>query len=531
MGMSAPAIAQHVYENPGAAVPVLDMAHYTDAYPWSGATARVLASSFAQLGVKVRTRPVDLNVFVSTIMMNQGIEDMALGYVSGSPDHYTPTYYLNGLNSTDSLLNTTFYSNPEFDKLAAEQAQELDPAKRADLINKAQEVFEEDLPYWYTYIRGSTHVYNKRRWPDLKVMEPMTHLLGLNQLLDATPADPSHTTFVQAWSGEASSWNPFAEGAPGFQARHRWVYDTYTKISYDGELIPWAAESWAWVDPTHINITLRQGMKFHDGVPVTVDDAVFSFNYWIKYQPPLWTSFVANQKSAKKIDDHTFQVELFKPDPDFATIVLSAVIVLPEHIWSKVPEGVGVAKPWDWDPVAAGQVIGSGPFEFVSWRRQQETNFKANKDHFHAPKMDGIRIVQYSSADAVIAAVESGQVDWVSALIPGNIQQALPSRDPDIGFVNEAGFNAGTLWMNNKKAPFNDPVFRKALHLATPYARIRDVAWQGLSLLPGSGPIPNVLPWYDKSLGEPEYNMEKARKLLEDAGYEIRGGQLYYPAH
>ena len=58
--------------------------------------------------------------------------------------------------------------------------------------------------------------------------------------------------------------------------RHRWVYDTFALISYDGKLIPWAAESWQWVDSTHINIKLRKGMKFHDGKLVTVDDALHS---------------------------------------------------------------------------------------------------------------------------------------------------------------------------------------------------------------------------------------------------------------
>jgi peptide/nickel transport system substrate-binding protein len=379
----------------------------------------------------------------------------------------------------------------------------------------------------------TTYVWNARRFPDLKPIPPLGFQFALPQLLEVTPADPSHKTLVFVWFQDFTSWNVFAESSAGRRCFQRHVYDTFTRVSYDGKLVPWAAESWTVVDPTTVDIHLRQGMKFHDGRPVTVDDAVFSFNYWIKWQPPLWTAGITNQESAEKIDDRTFRVKLKQPWAAFFAVDLSFAVILPKHIWEKVPEQVGVAKPWDWDPIADNAVIGSGPFKFVAWRKAQELIVKANPDHWNAPRIDGYQQLFLVNADAVLAGVERSDIDLALAPTTPANQLELSAKHPDyLKNQVEPVLTTVHLWMNLNKKPFSDPQFRKALHLATPRQQIVDSALLGFGAPGGEGPIPPTLSeWYDKTLPPTAYSLEQARQTLTQAGYTWdSNGALKLPA-
>ena len=80
-------------------------------------------------------------------------------------------------------------------------------------------------------------------------------------------------------ASENELWNPFKRMNVGSAGVCRFVYDTYTKISPDFETVPWAAESWRIKDNKTVDITLRAGMKFHDGKPVTAEDVKFTWDY------------------------------------------------------------------------------------------------------------------------------------------------------------------------------------------------------------------------------------------------------------
>jgi peptide/nickel transport system substrate-binding protein len=516
------------------AVHELVLSHYSqDSGPTYTEAARVLVDTFGKIGLTVKPQPLQFNTFINTVQSGGKIEDMALGVWGGEPDRMDPHHWIREANHSKAIRNASHYNNAEYDKLAEAQDNELDQAKRKAIITQAQQLHAKEEPYWQLYMLPTTYVYNTRRFPDLKPIPPLGFQFALPQLLDLTPADPSHKTLVFSWFQDFTSWNVFAESSAGRRCFQRHVYDTFTRISYDGKLVPWAAESWNVVDPTTIDINLRQGMKFHDGQPVTVDDAVFSFNYWIKWQPPLWTAGIVNQQSAEKVDDRTFRVKLKQPWAAFFAVDLAFAVLLPKHIWEKVPEQVGVAKPWDWDPVAANAVIGSGPFKFVAWRQAQELIVKANPDHWNAPKIDGYQQLFLTTADATSAGVERGDIDLALAPMTAANEKELAGQHPDfLAYRYEPVLTTVHLWLNLNKKPFNDPAFRRALHQATPKQQIVDIALLGFGEPGGDGPIPPILgDWYDKSLPRTEFSLEQARETLTRAGYTWgSGGRLQFPA-
>src|SRR5690606_32420604 len=129
-----------------------------------------------------------------------------------------------------------------------------------------------------------------------------------------------------------------------------------------------------------LRITLRQGMTFHDGEPVTAEDAVFTLNKVVEVQPPAMAARISSIKSASVVDDLTFDVSLNSPDATFVPNSLTFLFILPEHLWSDY-EGDFV----DRDVIADNVVIGSGPFKFKTWRVNEVHEADVFKDHWAAP--------------------------------------------------------------------------------------------------------------------------------------------------
>jgi peptide/nickel transport system substrate-binding protein len=319
-----------------------------------------------------------------------------------------------------------------------------------------------------------------------------------------------------------STYNPLAE--PTSAGWLRFVYDTY--LRFDGsKLVPWAADSWKAVDDTTIELHLRPGMTFHDGKPVTADDAVFSINMMVEKQPAVLADALTGIKGAEKVDDLTFRIKLAEPNAAIYRQALVQLVILPKHIWEKLPDPVG------WDPVANNGVIGSGPFAFVSWSPNQVHVLKTFKQHWAAPAYDGIRRLSLGQADAVRAAMVDGTADIATTVLPAATMEELSKSEDHLAFMPSQSFSALTVWMNHRKAPFNDLAFRKALRLATDKDRIALEAWLGFSTPAAEGNVPIGLgSWYNTNLVAVPFDIDQARKVLEEAGYGWDAdGRLHFP--
>ena len=83
------------------------------------------------------------------------------------------------------------------------------------------------------------------------------------------------------------------------------IWDRLMRVGPDGLPKPWAAEKVTWVDPKTVDITLRQGMKWHDGKPVTIDDVIFSYQTPMGDKVPMYKPFVSRIDTVTKTGDNT----------------------------------------------------------------------------------------------------------------------------------------------------------------------------------------------------------------------------------
>lgn len=509
----------------GERVPDLQIAYYAaDMGPMYEQSARVLSEEWSKLGLTFRMQPVQFSTFISNIMVGGGLEDMAVFTVGADPDRVDPTYWLHDLGACGARRNGAKWCDEAYTAKVREQREMVDQTQRIAAVKQAQQHFYDTMPWWPATNTVYGMVWNSDKWENVTSPAPVAAHEGLiDPWLSAKPKTDDRW-FDWAHYEDVTTYNPLAEeGAVGWL---RFVYDTFAKNNSKGETIPWAAASWEFTEPTNVKITLRQGMTFHDGEAVTADDAVFTINKVVELQPPAMSSRIANLAGAEKVDDLTFNIKLKTPDASFVTTVLPYAFILPEHLWANY-EGDMVAR----DVVADGVAIGSGPFRFKTWRINEIHELETFKEHFQAPGYDGVRRLALGQADAIRSAMLSGTGDIATMVLPVAAMSDLATQNNHLDFLEIPSHGSMLVWLNNQKAPFTDPAFRKAMRVATSKERAAVEGWLGFAVPAGEGPVPKQLGmWYNADLPEITFDIEAARAALEQAGYGWDAqGRLHYP--
>lgn len=517
-----PAIAQD--EKLGELIPTMSIVYYApDAGVEYQQSARVLVEAFEQLGLDIELKPLQQSSMVSQIHVGGGLEDLALGSWGGDPDRLDPNFWIVDLTACGMRRNATKYCDEEYSAIANEQAKTLDEGKRLELVWKAQEYAQKELPWWLVSHRANGLLYNSDRWENLTIPAPIPpHETVLHPWLTMTPKGDDK---IVDWAHfeDVSTYNPLTEQTS--QGWLKFVYDPYVRFD-GGDIVPWAVASWKPIDDTTLELKLREGMTFHDGKPVTTDDAVFSLNLMVEKQPPVLADSLTGIKSAEKIDDLTFRINLTDPNPAVLRQGLTDLVILPKHIWENVSDSM------EWDPVSENGVIGSGPFAFESWERNQQHVLSTFKDHWAAPAYDGLRRLSLGQADAIRAAIMDGTADIATTVLPVATMEQLGQSEDHLGFEISPSFSTLTVWVNHEKAPFNDLQFRRALKLATDKERVALEGWLGFAVVGGEGIVPEALgKWHNTDLEVIPFDVEMAKQVLKDAGYGLDSdGRLHFPA-
>ena len=488
--------------------------------------SRVYARELAELGIQTDHKPVAFGQILGKVYGRKDLVSAMMGF--GSPEErLDPDFYLRAIYSTGGAFNAPHYSNPDFDRLAKAQQEETDPQQRQQLIDEAQRLLAEDLPSWHVCSRDAINPVNKKLF---KTFKP-SRALGLEVYHVAPYLELEPTGSVRevnvATTFRMSSAHPFTERSANGRGYLRFIYDTF--LRYDGELTlkPWAAESYSLLDPVTYELKLRSGMKWHDGKPVTIEDAKFTFDYLLRWQPPFWDSFMSPVKSAEIVDAATLRVNLKAPSATFATLSLVQIAILPKHVWENVPEKAGVKTPMDWDAPGKGGLIGSGPFRFVGFQKDVDCYIQANRSHWTGgPKIDGIHYIQASGIEQLVGGMEAGNIHIVGDGLTLPDGKRLAQRE-EIELLTTNSGTVVSFWVDNAKPPFTDKAFRHAMYYALPKSKIIEIALGGAGQPARRSPIPPVFDsWIPKDLPADEYDLGKARKTLADAGYRWSEGKL-----
>jgi peptide/nickel transport system substrate-binding protein len=302
------------------------------------------------------------------------------------------------------------------------------------------------------------------------------------------------------------------------------------RIGPDGQVGPWAAEKVSWVDDTTIDITLRAGMTFHDGKPVTIDDVIFSFTApAMGDKSPMYKPFVADIAVMEKTGERSMRMKLKQTNTAFFTASLAKINLIPKHIWEPVMADL-MNKPENAEALKEPSHVGSGPFKMVRWRGQEEIVLERFGAHFQAPKIERwiLRIVP--NAEATLGMLKRGELNFLG-MFAGDpeVLVKFAKENPDVAVKSEVDIGFEFVAFNNRRPPFNEAAFRRALSTSIDRRLMVQAAWGDFAIPANSHVSPALAYWHDPKVDNMKTGLADAKKILQDAGYRVIGGKLHYP--
>ncbi|HVR80189.1 MAG TPA: ABC transporter substrate-binding protein [Acidimicrobiia bacterium] len=299
-------------------------------------------------------------------------------------------------------------------------------------------------------------------------------------------------------------------------------YATLTdKAAADFETSPGLAESWTESDDgLTFTYTLREGLLWSDGEPLTSEDVAWNINTGRDQGWDNTASTVGNL-DAVVIDERTVEVTSSVPDPKLPTL---DVYLVPQHVWEPIATDYDAATQYD-----ALDGVGSGPFVVSDFRKGQSVTMVANPNYWGyeggEPAIDQVIFQLFENPDAMVAALQQGQLDAIQGF-PAGSADALEA-DPNVEIVagqqggfDEIAINGGAIEGQPHPALLDLEV-RRAINFAIDKEAVIEDLWFGLAS-PLETMSPSADPKWLPDIPEENrftYDPDRANQILDDAGY------------
>ena len=314
---------------------------------------------------------------------------------------------------------------------------------------------------------------------------------------------------ITAQSGDVSKFDPHYSTSSNDVRVSFNLFDNLTSRHPDGKLYPGLATEWKLEGPTTWRFKLRQGVKFHNGDPLTSADVKYSIER--TYDPAAKTMVATVFGTIEKVDApdaSTIVITTKKPDPLLAArLAFYGGQVVPKKYLESVGNDAFNAKP-----------IGSGPVRFTSWVKDDRAILEANPDYWGG-KIDMDRWVMRPIPETAprIAALLKGEVDAITQLPPDQEDRVAANPATRVAGALYAGLYV--LAVNSKRPPLDNPLVKQALSLAIDREAIVKELWRGRGVVP-NGPIAKGDNHFDAGLPPLAYNPTEAKARLQKAGYK-----------
>jgi len=321
----------------------------------------------------------------------------------------------------------------------------------------------------------------------------------------------------QTWT---CGYNPFNASLVDWSFGPIYESLVFVDVLKSGAATPWLASKYAWSNHNKtVTFTVRPGVKWSDGKPLTAADVLFTFNLMKKYPATdlqaVWSVLKSVTRKGSKV---TFNFKTAAV-PYFYYVGGQTPIV-PQHIWKSVKNPVTFK---DTHP------LGSGPYKFAKCS-PQVMKYQKNGHYWQKgkPKIDTVYYPAYTSNDPANQDLASGTAQWGSQFIP-NIKGFYLSKSPDNHYWFPPLTNVA-IFMNLKSPILKDVAVRRAMAYAVNRARAATIGEYGYQPAANQTGIvtPTFKSWLNKALAKKiTYNPAKAKQILKSAGYKFSGGVFH----
>lgn len=349
--------------------------------------------------------------------------------------------------------------------------------------------------------------------------------------LSASPAMAKN--FVFCTEGSPSSFNPqLVTDGTSITASASAVFNRLVEFKPGATtIIPSLAESYEISkDGKTYTFNLRKGVKFHTTKFFTptrdfnADDVLFSINRQKDKKHPYhnvgggsYEYFDAMEMrdlitDVKKLNDHQVQITLSKPDATFlANLAMSFMSILSSEYADTLAKQNKKANIDNFP-------IGTGPFKFISYLKDSMIRYEDNKE-FWDKKGNITRLVYAITPDANVRTqkLKTGECNFVTDPAPSDINDL--KKNPKITVMQNNGLNVGYLSMNTEKKPFDNILVRRAVAHALDKQTYVNAIFLGNAKI-AKNLIPPTIWSYNDKIVDYDYNIQKAKALMKQAGLE-----------
>ncbi len=325
---------------------------------------------------------------------------------------------------------------------------------------------------------------------------------------------------------QTENHNPFLGTSAAAHSGYRWqLYEPlmmWNPVKPADPMKPWLATKAEWSkDYTSVKVTIRDNATWSDGQKLTAEDVAFTYNL-VKNNPAL------NDQGTPYTDVSVSgnEVTLKMATPQFVSQqkVLFRVPIVPKHIWEKVSDPANEANK---------QPVGSGPYTLKSFTPATATLAVRESGYWQdLPKVKELRFTSYTDNQAQTTALANGECEWSFVFIP-NYKTVFVDKDPanhKMWAPPILGIHG--LYINTTKAPFDDPVLRRAMNMVinredifvTAEAEYFHPLVKSVTGLPSPAGDAFIAPEYKGK--DHQVDVEGAKALLAGAGYKLEGNTL-----
>ncbi|MFA5551365.1 MAG: ABC transporter substrate-binding protein [Trueperaceae bacterium] len=329
-------------------------------------------------------------------------------------------------------------------------------------------------------------------------------LLTLVLLLPLTGGAALAQTLTMAMAAQPDTLDPQVTAATAAFQVSKSIYDTLIEVDRAGNLVPALAASYA-VSPDGLTYTFELvEATFHDGTALDAADVVATLDR-IRAEETASPKRVEFQGivSVAAQSDRTVVVTLSEPQPALLSSLASG--------WGAILPSEKLAEGHDF----GNQPVGTGPFSFVGWTRDNAITLAANPDYYQgAPQVEQVVIRFVTDSAVQLQGLLTGEFDVVDTVAAAD--QPVVEANPSLTLVREPSGLVLVAGINTRREYLSDARVRQALNLGVDTAIVMEVAYNGGSQV---GTFMEAgSPWYPESVQPFAYDLETARALLREAG-------------
>ena len=360
---------------------------------------------------------------------------------------------------------------------------------------------------------------------------------------------------IRSTISNPKSFNPIIAKETSTTAITGYIFEGLTTVSgITNDVEPNLAKAWETsADGLTWTFHLRDDVKWNDGRPFTADDVVFTFRQLV-YNKDIPSSsrdiFTIDGKEVQvtRVDDHTVT---FKTPVKFAPFLRGLnQEILPKHILEGTVNGGTFNSSWGVD-AGPEEIVGTGPFMLERYEPSQRVLLKRNPHYWRKdvegnrlPYLDGVTVLIVPNIDVSLLKFQEGETDFYS--LRGSDYPILKPLEKEKGFtVYRTGPATGTNWISFNQnpesnpetgKPFVDPTklkwfknvqFRRAVAHALDRQAMIDLAMNGLAYPQHAAMSPSAGFFYNDNVKKYEFDAEKSKSILAEAGFKDRDGDGY----